>query len=207
MTEDAIQLLRRALDTEPYVDRWGPRCDVFDLPGMDSRAYLKPAEDTAMFEFAVYPGDTLTQAREFYRRPTAVEGVRRLARQAGWHVTHRFHFGHMEASYVWTSGDIDINNYVDLWMEEIEHARAISRMHWADYFDWLVEQRIAAPQDQQLFDRCFTETNRQTATPRPAVKVARRLHAHDTDARLVAQIRSARDTIIEALGGSRTGRR
>lgn len=201
----ARTLLSEALGTEASTDRWGTRCDVFDLPGMGSRAYLNPSEDMATISFSVYPADTLTQATEFYRRPESVEGVRRLARESGWCVAQNFHFGHMQAGYAWTSGDIDIGSYLDLWRAEIEHAGAIPREEWPEYFEWLVEKRIAQPDDRAEFDRCFTQTNRSTATPRPGLRVARQWAMHtaeelDATGRLAPQINAAYEKIVEALG-------
>ncbi len=60
-------VLTAALCTDAYSDHWGIRCDVFDIPGMDKRAYLRPFSD-ATLAFHVVPADTLSLARVFYRR-------------------------------------------------------------------------------------------------------------------------------------------
>jgi hypothetical protein len=200
----ARSVLSQALDTEAYTDRWGTRCDVFDLPGLDKRAYLNPSADGTL-SFFVVPADTLTLARVFYRRPKAVAGVRRLAREEGWRVKHSFHFGHMETGYAWTTGDIDVERYLDLWTEEIDRAGVIDRPDWGDYFEWLVSMRVARPDDRREFDRHFTHTRRKTATPRPGIKVARRWSLTDAEAldrtgQLAPQIRAAHDRIIDLLG-------
>ena len=104
---------------------------------MDKRAYLRPSSD-ATLAFLVVPADTLTLARVFYRRTKAVAGVRRLARDPEWRVEHSFHFGFMSTGYAWTTGDIDVDRYLDLWVEAIETAGAVERADWDRYFAWLV---------------------------------------------------------------------
>jgi hypothetical protein len=40
---DYRAVLTAALLTQAYSDHWGTRCDVFGIPGMDKRAYLRPS--------------------------------------------------------------------------------------------------------------------------------------------------------------------
>lgn len=70
------------------------------MPGTAERAYLF-ADDTGV-ELSVYPADILSQARAFYTRPTAVAALLALDMDPAWSVKPNFHFGHMEAGYVWT---------------------------------------------------------------------------------------------------------
>jgi len=76
---DYRAVLTAALHTQVYSDHWGTRCDVFDIPGMDKRAYLRPSSN-ATLAFHVVPADTVTLARVFYRRTKAVDGVPRCGR-------------------------------------------------------------------------------------------------------------------------------
>lgn len=145
---DYRAVLTAALHTQAYSDHWGIRCDVFDIPGMDKRAYLRPSSD-ATLAFLVVPADTLTLARVFYRRTKAVAGVRRLARDPQWRAEHSFHFGFMSTGYAWTTGDIDVDRYLDLWIEAIETAGAVERADWHRYFAWLAQERIATPRDRR----------------------------------------------------------
>ncbi len=107
---------------------------------MDKRAYLRPWSD-ATVAFHVVPADTLSLARVFYRRTKAVAGVRQLARDPEWGVKQAFHFGFMSTGYAWTTGDIDIDRYLDLWVEAIDTAGAVERPDWDRHFAWLVDQR------------------------------------------------------------------
>lgn len=123
--------------------------------------------------FAMYPADTLEQARAFYNRPAAVEAVRKLRDEAGWSVRHNFHWGHMQGGFAWGSGEIDVSDYLDIWLEEIKDASRVDREEWPEYFDWLIEKNIAVPDDRVEFDEHFTKKKRKTATPRPGLEVAR----------------------------------
>jgi hypothetical protein len=197
-------VLTAALNTQAYTDHWGIRCDVFDIPGVDRRAYLRPSSD-ATLAFHVVPADTLSLARVFYRRTRAVAGVRLLARESGWGVKQAFHFGFMSTGYAWTNGDINIDRYLDLWVAAIETAGAVERADWDRYFAWLVDQRIATPKDRTEFDRHFTETVRQKATPRPGINIVRLWPLREAEdlnrsGQLVPQVRAAYDRIAELLG-------
>ena len=201
---DYRAVLTAALHTQAYSDQWGTRCDVFGIPGMDRRAYLRPWSD-ATLPFHVVPADTLSLARVFYRRTKAMAGVRRLARDPEWSVKHAFHFGFMSTGYAWTTGDIDVDRYLDLWVEAIETAGVVERADWDRYFAWLVDQRIATPKDRREFDRHFTNSVRQTATPRPGINVARRWPLREAEdlkrsGQFVPQVRAAHDRIAELLG-------
>jgi hypothetical protein len=69
-------VLTAALHTQVLLRSLGARCDVFDIPGMDKRACLRPSSN-ATLAFHVVPADTLTLARVFYHRTKAVDGVPR----------------------------------------------------------------------------------------------------------------------------------
>lgn len=201
---DYRAVLTAALHSQAYPDHWGMRCDVFDIPGMDKRVYLRPSSD-ATLAFVVVPADTLTLARVFYRRTKAVASVRRLARDPQWLVEQSFHFGFMSTGYAWTTGDVDVDHYLDLWIEAIETAGAVDRADWDRYFACLVQQRIATPGDRREFDRHFTNTVRQTATPRPGIRISRRWPLNEAEdlhrsGQFLPQVRVAHDRIAELLG-------
>jgi hypothetical protein len=198
-------VLGDALGVEARIDGWGPCCDIPDLGGTGTRAYLLANEPIETISFAVYPADTLTQARQFYTRPQAVEGVRNLIAAPGWYVGHNFHWGHMQAGYAWAHGPLDPSSYLDIWVAEIDAASVVERQEWPEYFDWLVEKQVAVPTDRDEFDRHFTDTSRMTATPRPGLEVARVwqiAEAEDLDERdaLVSQVADAFARIKHDLG-------
>jgi hypothetical protein len=81
------QLLGEATGLEAVIDGYGPLVAASAGAGIGERAYLWIASDDEQVELAVFPADTLTQAREFYTRPSAVDGLNRLPDQPGWVAT------------------------------------------------------------------------------------------------------------------------
>lgn len=173
-------------------------------------AYLRVADrhvgdPAGEIELALYPADTLSQAQAFYSRPSAVEGVRRLAGTDGWKAGPNFHFGFMARGYCWTNTNLTLERYLELWQREITGSGTISRDAWDTYWAWLLEHQIARGEDRPEFDRHFTDTARQSATPRPGLWLSRRWplsEAERLDARnaLAAAVNEALDEALIALG-------
>jgi hypothetical protein len=199
------QLLGEAVDLDAVIDVYGPYIETPAGPAIGSKTVLRMIDDGAQVELALWPADTLSQARAFYTRPTVIPGLAQLRDQPGWHVNPNFHFGHMERGYCWTTTSRDVAEYTELWTHEIRSAGAIRREDWDDYWVWLEKERIAAPEDRLEFDRHFTQTQRQTASPRPGLRLSHRwplAEAEALDARgaLHAQVREALDAALVALG-------
>lgn len=72
---------------------------------------------------ALYPGDTLTQARALYADPDRVQGLLGLREQA-WQLRPNFHFSFMEKGSIWTTSALDVEAYTAYWMERIHHLHA-----------------------------------------------------------------------------------
>jgi hypothetical protein len=165
-------LLAEASGLESRIDKWGPAVDLPELPGTASRAYLFPVESA--IELSVYPADTLSQARAFYTRPAAVTALLTLAKDPDWQVMPNYHFGHMEGGYAWTTTDTPVERYIAVWQERIGETHAVKRDDWDDYWAWLINEHFATTDDRAEFDHHFTDTNRQSAIPRPGLMVVRR---------------------------------
>jgi hypothetical protein len=198
-------LLGEATGREARIDKWGPTVDLPELPGTASRAYL--FLKNAGIELSVYPADTLSQARAFYKRPAAVAALQALASDPEWKVSPNYHFGHMEGGYAWTTTKINVASYIGLWQAEIEKTNAVKREEWDAYWAWLIQEQLATPDDRSEFDRHFTATNRQTATPRPGLMVVRRWELteaetldgqHQLGAKIAAALQTARAALSAA---------
>ncbi len=198
-------LLGEAAARDARIDKWGPTVELPELPGTASRAYLFPVDGG--IELSVYPADTLSQARAFYTRPAAVAALLNLASDPAWKVMPNFHFGHMEGGYAWTTTKASVERYVALWQETIGETGAVKREEWDDYWAWLIEAQLATTEDRDEFDRHFTETNRQTATPRPGLMVVRRWELSQAEAldgqhKLAAEIAASLQRARSALSAS-----
>ena len=146
---------------------YGPYVETPAGEAVGAKTYLRMTDDEEQVELAMYPADTLSQARAFFTDPAAVAGVARLREQPGWHVGPNFHFGHMQRGFCWTTTERPVDEYLELWTNEIHDAGNVPREEWDEYWAWLEDERIATPEDRPEFDRHFTHTQRQTASPRP----------------------------------------
>jgi hypothetical protein len=199
------QLLGEAVDREALIDVYGPYIETPAGDAIGAKTYLRMTDDEEQVELALYPADTLSQARAFYTRPTVVSGLATLRDQPGWHIRPNFHFGHMQRGFCWTTTSRDVDEYVELWTQEIHSAGAVAREDWDGYWGWLEEERLAAPKDRPEFDRHFTDTQRQTASPRPGLELSRRwalaeAEALDGHGALHAQVREALEAALVAFG-------
>ncbi len=198
-------LLGEAVGLEARIDKWGPTVELPELPGTASRAYLFSPDGG--IELSVYPADTLSQARAFYSRPAAVAALQALAKDHEWEVSPNFHFGHMEGGYAWTTTNANVERYIALWQERIEETRTVKREEWDAYWAWLIQEHVASPDDRAEFDRHFTATHRQTATPRPGLRLVRRWELNQAEVldgqhKFSAEIATALQVATDALGAS-----
>lgn len=200
------QILGEAAGADADRTPTGPRVatPASTVAGRDAYLSLKD-EDQA--ELAMYPADTLSQARAFYARQSAVDGVRRLDATEGWEVLPNFHFGHMERGFCWTTSEISMGDYLDLWQAEISAARIVPKDEWSEYWKWLFESKIASQKDLPEFESNFTATARSSATPRPGLYLRRRWPLDDAeqlDSRgaFAGEVRAALNEALGAVGES-----
>jgi hypothetical protein len=162
MTRRLRDLLGEAAGTDATIDHWGTY--VLLTSDLVQSVYLQVTEDREGIELAFSPADTLTQARVFYRRAKIVTAVKALAELPGWQVQPNFHFGYRTPGFCWTHGEIELNDYIDLWSLRIaEGEHPVGPSDWGDYWEELVRLRVIDPDDRPEFDRCFR--NRPSAPP------------------------------------------
>lgn len=177
-----------------------------ELPGRGAldRAILSYDEAAQQLKLGVWPADTLTQARRLYERPDAV--ARTLALQnAGWHVRPNYHFGFRASGLVWTTADAPVEDYAAYWLERTATTTPVQREDWGALWDELIQRRFAREDDRAQFDKDFTSTARNVATPRPGLACstywslpeAERL---DDAARFVTAVGERLNTVLAALG-------
>jgi hypothetical protein len=171
-------------------------------------AYLLPAGDSA--ELRLFPGDTLTQARFLYRDAGRVEALLRL-RQKGWEITPNMHFGFATRGLAWMTATADVEQYANYWLEAIPDTRELDRREWSAFVEALLVRGFASPGDNEEFNKAFTMTNRQKASPRPGLQVVKPLSARlDQTAQLsrevAAALREVLGTLREPIVGDRLDR-
>ncbi len=133
--------------------------------------YLFPVNG-ARLDLRLYPADTLSQARALYADPARVEGLLGL-RSHGWALDPNFHFGFITKGLTWTHSSLDIDSYVAYWVERIDQLSVFRRDDWQHEVERLRYDGILNTDDVDQFERDFTNTDRNHATPRPALRLAR----------------------------------
>ena len=198
-----VHLLRKAApghSVEERIDPWH---------GEHARAYLTDArcvQFVYLFErddatcLALYPADTLGQARVFYGDDARVRNVLRLT-DHGWDVMPNFHFGFMEKGLTWATAEPPLRDYTDYWRGRISSLGKLGRDDWPRELDRLVHAKIFNSNDLEQFRRDFTETGRREASPRPGLRLIRRWpNSEATDPSPPTSIREAVVQALSALG-------
>ncbi len=145
--------------------------DAPTLPGRHlavALARLNYNEKERTVELAMWPADTLQQARVFYKKPDAIERLLMLTNDQ-WSVWPNFHFGFMAAGFCWTTTTLPVAEYMSYWRDNIDSVVQIPRSNWNDNWDMLVKAKIVEFAERSGFDNDFTNTQRPTATPRPGL--------------------------------------
>ena len=181
--------------------------DAPNLPGTHlavALARLDYKEEGQSVELAMWPADTLQQARVFYKRLESTDRILSLTTE-GWEVWPNFHFGFMTTGYCWTKTTISVAEYVSYWRENIDSAVQIPRRDWDRYWDELVGANIAQKAERQIFDSEFTNTRKSVAAPRPGLSCvfswsldeAERL---DSSGKFTRAVKERINQLLHALG-------
>ena len=200
------QLLADVAEADAYPSDYGSYVELESA--VVDRAYLRLNDPGDGVELSASPADTLTKARAFYPDSKTVKLFRALADSDGWEGSPHFHFGFHSRGFCWTRGEIERNQYIDLWRQRIaDGERAVRREDWDQYWDELVELGVIDPDDRTKFDQEFTQTNRNSATPRPGLVIRRgwplaEAERLDSDDRLAREVDAALRALLEALQAS-----
>lgn len=199
------QLLGESTGLEALPGSYGPYVIQSSAPAIGANIVLRIAEDAEAVELSLFPADTLGQARDFYTARDRLADIDAITARPGWDVLPNFHFGHMQPGFCWTHTDRAVEEYVALWSERIATATMVRRDDWPQYWQWLEAERIAKPSDRAEFQRHFTETQRQAASPRPGLWVRRRwtvaeAEALDSRGALGPQVAEDLRAVFEAFG-------
>lgn len=162
---------------------------------------LKFAEDKV--RLLVWPGDTLGQARAFYRNPTAVSALLHL-QSDGWIIDPNFHWGFMAPGYAWAETPLSVEDYCNYWVKEIGSTRELARSEWGEYWTKLECDQVVGSNGREAFDKDFTDTKRNKAHPRPGLeceyqwelKSAQHLDSKD---KFVKEVRFRLNQILECI--------
>lgn len=126
---------------------------------------------------ALYPGDTITQARHFF------DGLNRSALRSlcdEWTCATNLHFAFMQQNLVWASPQVSIAEYIDFWMEHRERwLRQVKEREFSELLDTLQEVGQLDDRDIEQFKIEFYETRRSTVNVCPGLKLQYRWPAKE----------------------------
>ena len=140
------------------------------------RIYLKAEQENARawrIRLDLWPGDTMTQAREFWPR---VDDKRLLELQAkGWDLKPNLHFSFIATHLHWANTSLSVDDYIELWksgeMEVVSLYRDDAdsyRHHW----DCLVAKGLISPDDKEPLEGKTSKTNRPRISMSPGLGIS-----------------------------------
>ena len=119
------------------------------------------------------PGDTMAQAREFWRK---VDAKRLLALQAkDWLLAPNLHFSYIRGHMYWAKTPLAVNEYIELWKSGRMEIASLYRDDSGDYrHNWesLVAKRLISPEDVTPLQEVTTETKRDRIFMSPGLSIS-----------------------------------
>jgi hypothetical protein len=204
VAEKCVELLSAAVPRLAVIRHSDPWHGVHARGELDATAtvkyiYLLPATG-ARVGLHLYPADTLTQARALYGEQARLKRLLDM-RSNGWSIGPNFHFGFMTKGLTWTHTTLDTDTYVAYWAERIEQLGALRRDDWRQELDRLRRDGIVNDDDVEQFQRDFTNTDRNHATPRPGLRLERAWDLTDAlKPDFPVELRTTLQNVLRALG-------
>jgi len=116
---------------------------------------------------ALHPGDTMTQARDLYRK-LDIQSLLKLM-ENGWQLRPNFHFSFQATNLMWTEGRTKIEEYLRYWQRNVDSLRQIKRNEFEDYFEQMLEVGIVLEGDFHAFKENVIDTKRDAINVCPGI--------------------------------------
>ena len=134
--------------------------------------WSEKGEGSWQIVLGLYPGGTMAQAREFWRR---VDPKRLLALAAkDWQLQPNLHFSFRSHLY-WAETSLAVNEYIKLWKSGEIEIVSLSRDDSGDYrhnWDRLIAKSLISTEDVRPLQEVSTETNRNWISMSPGLGVS-----------------------------------
>ena len=121
----------------------------------------------------LWPGDTMTQAKEFWRKVDA-EKLLEL-RDKGWRLEPNLHFSFMATNLYWATTPLAVNEYVEFWKSGEMEIVSLYRDNADSYrhnWDCLVAKRLISLDDVEPLEEKTTRTNRCRISMSPGLGIS-----------------------------------
>lgn len=124
----------------------------------------------------LWPGDTMTQAREFWPKVDAAQLLE--LQDKGWHLKPNLHFSFMATNLHWArwaDTSLTVDRYVELWKSgemEISSLYPDNAGSYRHNWDYLVAKDLISPADVKPLEKVTTQTNRDRIFMSPGLGIS-----------------------------------
>jgi hypothetical protein len=125
------------------------------------------SKDEWVVQLELMPGDTMNQARNFYKRLQEPEIEKLL--KIGWHIRPNMHFAFRSSNLVWTDVTVEIQPYIDYWSKNIASLGQVSRNDFIDYCKNLEQAGMISSENWDDIKLKIINTNMQKINICPGV--------------------------------------
>ena len=159
-------------------------------------------------EFAIYPGDTLSQARQLYPQidQPLQDRIVELRATPGWSVRPNFHFGFRNRGLLHDNQEpVALTGYLEYWHSHIGEHHQRPTEGWPTVLRALAREKVVSPGYPQRFSD--EVGHRSRLHPCPGLLITREWPRREVDklardGRLPAAVRAAADQALGVIGES-----
>lgn len=141
-------------------------------PGAVKQIYLRYRSEDQVIYISLYPGDTMSQAKELYN---GLDIERLVAMQSqGWKIYHNLHFSHIQKHVYWSESAIEVKDYVIYWKKHPDKIVQVNRGKttlFNQYFDEILALNMIRKEDAKALEELFNQTLRNHIRPCPGLSL------------------------------------
>ena len=154
----------------------------------------------------IWPGDTMTQAREFWPR---VDAERLLKLQdKGWELCPNLHFSFAQTHLYWANTPLAVNEYIEFWKSGEMEIESLYRDDTGSYrhnWDCLVAISLISPDDVEPLEEKTTKKKYPQISMSPGLSIsytwsAKQAAQFDRDGTFVREVKERIREVTETWG-------
>lgn len=181
LCKDNLELLNRrcvtilkTLSKDIAENRWGSYIPVSGGPVKQIMLYPKKDENAAQdawyLELAIYPGDTMNQAREFYSR-IDTQQLKNMISIPDWDIKPNMHFSFIATHLCWANTNLSVKDYAEYWKKNSSGIAQYSRENgtFRNLFNKLLNDNLISQSDLQCLEDNFEKTKRENINICPGI--------------------------------------
>lgn len=115
------------------------------------------------------PGDTVTQAKEFFYRLQKEEFF--ALQGKGWKISPNLHFSFMATNLVWAATKESVEEYINYWRAKKKPISQVQRNNFITLFQELKNECLISEEDVSKLEENFINSKRQTLNLCPGLKL------------------------------------